>query len=49
MCIRDRIGIGWDGKYEGEKCDPGVYTYYIKYLNEKKLKTEKWGVVILVR
>ena len=43
------IGKGWDGKFNGEKCEPGVYTYYIKYLNEENLKTEKYGVVILVR
>ncbi len=44
-----QIGKGWDGKFNGEKCKPGVYTYYIKYLNEEKLKSEKWGIVILVR
>ena len=38
-----------DGTFNGEKCNPGVYTYYIKYLNEENLKSEKWGVVILVR
>ena len=43
------INSGWDGKYKGEYCQPGVFVYYFKgrCLNEKYY--EKKGNVTLIR
>jgi gliding motility-associated-like protein len=38
----------WDGIYKGEKCEPGVYVYFIEYNNNKGKHFAK-GSVTLVR
>jgi len=43
------VNSGWDGKFKGEYCQPGVYVYYFKgqCLNEKYF--EKKGNITLIR
>lgn len=43
------VSNGWDGKFRGEYCQPGVYVYYFKgrCLNQKYF--EKKGNVTLIR
>jgi len=38
----------WDGIYKGEKCEPGVYVYFIEYNNNKGKHFAK-GSVTLIR
>jgi gliding motility-associated-like protein len=37
----------WDGIYKGEKCEPGVYVYFIEYKNNKGKHFAKGSVTLL--
>lgn len=39
---------GWDGKYNGNFVDPGVYTYFVEVQYADKLWRKFWGKVTLV-
>ena len=40
--------IGWDGKYKGEKCTPGVYDYYLEGIcNNKEIILKKGNITLI--
>lgn len=41
--------LGWDGKFKEKPCSPGVYVYYIEYLNANGEPLKLAGDVTLVR
>lgn len=41
--------LGWDGKFKEKPCSPGVYVYYIEYLNANGEALRLAGDVTLVR
>lgn len=43
------INYGWDGKYKGKACDPGVFVYYLDATCHNKLQYVKKGNVTLIR
>jgi gliding motility-associated-like protein len=40
---------GWDGTYQGQKCDPGVFVYHIKVTFTNSTTFENNGNITLVR
>lgn len=40
---------GWDGRYDGEFVQPGVYTYFVEVQYADKLWRKFWGKVTLVK
>lgn len=43
-------GFGWDGTFRGEKAAPGIYTYFIEYLDlSNPVRAIRSGEVLLVR
>ena len=49
--LTDNINYGWDGSYQGQKCQDGIYAYVIKYKScANPYTTEmKSGFVNLIR
>lgn len=47
----DDINDKWDGTHNGQYCDPGVYTYLVRYIGQRQPSTEISikGSVLLVR
>ncbi|HOY32026.1 MAG TPA: gliding motility-associated C-terminal domain-containing protein [Bacteroidales bacterium] len=43
------INKGWDGKFKGKICDPGVFVYYLDAWCHNKLQYSKKGNVTLIR
>jgi gliding motility-associated-like protein len=41
--------IGWDGKYKGSVCQPGVFVYYFKGKCQNQKYFEKKGNITLIR
>lgn len=41
--------LPWDGKFQAEKLNPGVYTYAIQYAGEDKVGKWKTGDLTLLR
>ncbi|MCX6231641.1 MAG: gliding motility-associated C-terminal domain-containing protein, partial [Bacteroidetes bacterium] len=41
--------FGWDGKFKGNNCQPGVYVYYFKGKCQNKKTFEKKGNITLIR
>ena len=44
-----KINVGWDGIYQGEKAEQGVYTYYVRFTTSDGQLYEKRGSVTLIR
>ncbi len=43
------LSDAWDGKINGNYCDPGTYTYYLRATYTNNRKTEKVGIITLIR
>ncbi len=43
------VNNGWDGKYKGKMCDPGVFVYYLDATCHNKMQYIKKGNVTLIR
>lgn len=41
--------VGWDGTFNGDKCEFGIYTYYIKITSAQNKSFVKRGIITLVR
>jgi len=47
--ISNEEAIMWDGKYNNQPCNPGVYIYVIRYLDLQGNMVQKTGDITLVR
>jgi gliding motility-associated-like protein len=45
----NNINNSWDGNYKGQKCDLGVYYYFLKYKNPANESIERKGDISLMR
>jgi hypothetical protein len=41
--------VGWDGKYKGKYCNPGVYVYVLDVVCFNKQHFRKKGNITLIR
>jgi gliding motility-associated-like protein len=47
--VSDSLAVGWDGTYEGLKCQDGVYTWKVEYSDFLNAEYERVGHVTLLR
>lgn len=48
--VHDSLGVpGWDGTWEGHRCEMGLYTYYCEYTRPDGVETRAQGTVLLLR
>lgn len=45
----DRQNIGWDGTFEGNPCQNGIYLYVLTYKGKKTITRQEKGTLLLLR